>query len=431
MPALSPVRAFVIVSSLFLVSLSAGTWGGLYAARAATSPYESLDLLARVLAVVERDYVEALPEDALVEGAIEGVVARLDEHSRWLGPEDLETFERDIDGSYVGIGVEITPDPRGALVQGVLPGGPAERDGVLAGDLILAVNGATLEGLALPDISDHIKGKRGLELELQLERDGAPLRIDTVRDEVIQLAVHAGWLAPGVAYAQIEQFHNGTSAQLSEALERLRREAPLEGVVLDLRDNPGGLIEEAVATVDLFVDDGLIVSTRGRLEQDKRYYGTSDSFDTELPVVIAVNGRSASAAEIVSGALHERGRATLVGQHTYGKGSVQTLYKNRNGTALKLTIARYYLPSGAPVERGEGIAPDRLVPGPGAPSPTQALRDRLAAISLSEEERAEVNALIDALPPTPGTAYGVDWSVPIPDRAAADPQLEAALALLR
>jgi carboxyl-terminal processing protease len=240
-------------------------------------------------------------------------------------------------------------------------------------------------------------------------------------------------LEGGLAYARLILFQRGAAGELERALARLSSERPLSGLILDLRDNPGGLLDEAVSVADLFLDDGVIVSTWGRLESERaEHRATPGGVPAALPVVTLINGYSASASEIVAAALQETGRATLVGTRTYGKGSVQTMYEHLDGSALKLTIGRYYTPSGNPVAPEDGRAPDLVVAWPVATTTRSKLKARLTEVGLSAAERDELTALVDALPDDPPRGRpAIPFDLPLAERPSRDPQLAAALLMLR
>ncbi|MCB9662656.1 MAG: PDZ domain-containing protein [Alphaproteobacteria bacterium] len=265
-------------------------------------------------------------------------------------PEAYRDLQRETHGAYTGLGVEVRLTDEGPRVTRVLPGSPASRDGITVGDLILEVDGQRLEASEMEEVNRALLGPRGQPARLQVRRagDGSDHTIQTVRDRVEAPNVDVDALAPGIAYARMVQFREGAAADLERQLARHVAEGPVEALVLDLRDNPGGLLTEAVATADLFLSEGPIVSTTGRVEGERRAFeATPDSLG--VPVVVLVNGRSASAAEIVAAALQDTRAGRLVGTRTYGKGSIQTVFEHRDGSALKLTVGRYLTPSGTPV----------------------------------------------------------------------------------
>lgn len=430
----TPSHATFLVISLFSVGIITGAGTGYAAAARAQDPYAHLERLADVLTRIERNYVEPVSDDELVDAALKGMVSRLDEHSRWMSPEEARALEEDTEGSYEGIGVEVRPADEGFTIARVLPNGPAQFAGLAPGDRILAVNGETMTGKSLDDLSSKLKGPRGEEISLSVLRDGwgEPQTIPTIRDRIHTPAVESTRYG-NVAYARLSHFQKGAADDLKLQVAKLIDAGANKGLILDLRDNPGGLLQEAVAVSDLFLDDGKIVSTAGRVEGPLEWYATVGGFRQDLPVIVLVNGMSASASEIVTGALQDTHRARVVGEPTYGKGSVQTLYTWPDSGALKLTIARYYTPSGEPVADHRGRVPDVLVRMPS--STTRATVDELEArighLSIAEKDRAELLSLLDTIPQEARLDNDIPWDVQGEARLAADPPLAKAIELLR
>lgn len=378
---------------MLALAFGAGALVGSWSAFAAHDPYDRLDTFARVLGMVEHAYVDPVPLDRLIDGALRGMVESLDAHSRWLDEAAYREMLSDTEGRYVGIGIEIRPVPDGALVVRVLPGGPAIRDGLLAGDTILAVDDAPLAGTPLSAISRILRGERGSALRLSVRRPGLdePIEIATIRDRIDLVPVSAAMVDGDIAYVRLIAFQEGASREVERAIQRLRRDGAT-AVILDLRDNPGGLLDEAVRVADLFLVAGPIVTTRGRIEGEEIRSASARGFGLDLPLVVLVNQGSASASEVVAGALQDTQRAAVVGERTYGKGTVQSLMPVRGGGALKLTVARYYTPSGAPVTTEEGRSPDVVVPMP---------PDALIPWDLAPQERSDddpqLRAAVDVL----------------------------------
>jgi carboxyl-terminal processing protease len=360
------VRALRSTPLLVGAAFVAGLTIGGAASSATADPYADLDRLARVLSLVEQHYVEPVGTGELVDHALRGMVSSLDPHSRWLDDQEYRSFLQDNAGQYEGIGVEVREHADGVVVVRVLPGGPAARDGLTAGDRITAVNGASIAGSSLSDVSGLLRGERGSAVTLSVLRGRADERVtvETVRDRIDVEVVEAGPVDGDIAYVRLSGFPEGAADEVRAAARRLLDAGHGAGLILDLRDNPGGLLDEAVALADLFLEDGTIVTVRGRVEGEEVHAATRGGLRADLPVVVLVDGGSASASEVVAGALQDTGRAVLVGTRTFGKGTVQTVMSTRHGGALKLTIARYYTPSGAPVTTDRGRSPDRLVEGP-------------------------------------------------------------------
>jgi carboxyl-terminal processing protease len=430
----SPARAWFLVTALASVGLVSGAGTGWAAAARAQDPYAHLERFADVLTRIEDNYVTDVSSEKLVDAAIEGMLDSLDEHSRWLSADEARALEADTEGSYEGIGVEVrrqaTAEDSVFTVARVLPNGPAEFAGIAPGDVLVAVDGQPLSGLTIDDLSERLRGPRGEPVVLSVLREGweAPKQIETVRDRIVTPSVD-GERFDDIVYVHLAQFQKGASNELETRFQALSK-GTAKGLVLDLRDNPGGLLEEAVAVSDLFLDEGLIVSTRGRVEGNLEYRATAGGLPPELPVVVLVNGMSASASEIVAGALQDTGRAVLVGEPTYGKGSVQTVFSYPDDSALKLTIAMYYTPSGQPIADHDGRKPDHRVSLSTRPSELQQLEEKIEGLQLADAERREMLALVSKLSDE-APEVDVPWDTHGPERLAIDPPLQKALELLR
>ncbi|MCB9671763.1 MAG: S41 family peptidase [Alphaproteobacteria bacterium] len=431
MKPVSPPRATLFVAGLFLTGLALGSWAGRAAVARATSPYDGLDRFARMLTAIEADYVEAEDVDHLLDAAVAGMVAELDPHSRWMSADAVRELEADADGSAIGFGIDVGVREGGVVVLDVLPGSPAEREGLTAGDRILSIDGVGLQGLELTEIEERFQGARGEPSDLEVLREGweAPVRMATKRDSIRIPATESALLPGDVMYVRVVDFQRHCAEELAADVARLQEQAttPWKGLLLDLRDNTGGLLDEAVAVADLFLDEGPIVSVRGRSRDEQVHRASSGAFPAEMPVFVLVDGVTASASEIVAGALQETGRARLVGTPTYGKGSVQQLYRNPDGSALKLTVARYHLPSGAPILSRQGLQPDiRVEPAPRS-SVRERLRTELQSLELQPTRREELLALVEALDERPARLHRLSWTVPVADRATLDPVVVKAL----
>ncbi len=409
--------------------LLAGRQAAVAAYQAGRDEWAALDGLARAITAIERAWVEPVEVSELVHAALQGIADHLDPHTHYFDPEAWARVQDRRADSYEGIGVEVIGTGEALRVVGVVPGGPAALAGLQVGDRILAVDGQPVEGLSLEQAIALVRGERGTAVRLLVDRDGTRREIEVVRDRVVQRSVTGERLDDGVIYARIASFRHGASAELDDLLARLASDGPPTGVVLDLRQDPGGRLEEAVAVADRFLDSGLIVRTEGRLPAaDERHEATASPDDLlEVPLVVLVDGGSASASEIVAGALSAHHRATLVGQRTYGKGSVQTVYELDDGGALQLTIARYILPGDVVIEETGGLVPD-VVQSLRPPDPAAvALEQALEGAGLTEDQRqAVLRALEEARPPPKPTFDG-----PVAERARTDLQLRKALELLR
>ena len=343
--------------------LGAGTTVGysVLAARPAPDlPWQQAALFAEVYERVRRDYIEDIPADRLIADAVRGMTAGLDPFSSYLTAKEYAEMRMGASGEYSGIGIEIAAQEGAIKVVAALDQSPASRAGIRAGDVIEAVNGIAVDPNN-PDLAiDSLRGPPGSRVQISVLRasEPKPLTFDLIRRKVHVQSVQAEMLEPGFAYLRIGQFSETTADDFAAALQTLQNAANLQGAVVDLRGNPGGVLEAAVAVADQFLDDGVIVTAQGRAidaNLDLRAH-PGDALDG-APVVVLVNGGSASAAEILAGALKDHGRAQLIGQKTFGKGSVQTVVSLEQGGALKLTTARYSTPSGASIHQ-LGIEPN-------------------------------------------------------------------------
>ncbi|MGY0558997.1 S41 family peptidase [Lysobacter sp. A421] len=324
-----------------------------------------LDEIRRYVAVykaVKAAYVEPVDDHDLMQSAIQGLLLDLDPHSAYLKGDAADNFDEQSRGNYDGIGVEIFPQPDGTLrVIAPIDDTPAARAGVKAGDLIVAVDGVPLRAGADAEASS-LRGKPGTKVELTVVRDGEdePLKISVERQTIVIASVRSRMLEPGYGYIRVSAFQADTAGDFESQLEQLNHQSggQLKGLVLDLRSNPGGLLTAAVQIADALLDDGEIVSTRGRIPiSDAVFSATPGDLMQGAPVVILVDAGSASASEVLAGALADNHRARVVGSRTFGKGSVQTLLPLDNGDSVKLTTARYYTPSGKSIQ-ALGIVPD-------------------------------------------------------------------------
>jgi carboxyl-terminal processing protease len=366
-PSARTVRRGIIAAAALSAAFVAGTMTprSAHSDSPRSSPYRRLGIVAQVLAHIENSYVDPVDEDRLVDGAVRGMVGTLDPHSSYLSPDDYALLEADTSGQFGGVGIEI--DARGDYLTVLVPfaGSPAARAGVRAGDQILEIDGRDARGLDVDEAVRYMRGRPGTRVRMTLRRRGAqePLRVELVREIIHVASVESRDLPEGVGYLALKSFQDRTSDEVSRSLDRLTQSAGgrLRGLVLDLRNNPGGLLDESVFVADEFLRDGVIVTTRGRNGQAQdearaRAAGTRPDF----PIVILVNGYTASAAEILAGALQDHHRALVVGTRTFGKGSVQSVIDLPDGGALKLTIARYFTPSGRSIQ-AQGIAPDVMI----------------------------------------------------------------------
>jgi carboxyl-terminal processing protease len=329
--------------------------------------YRQLELFADVLARVEQDYVTEIDEEAAMEAALQGMLASLDPHSSYMSASEFRDMRQQARGEYNGLGVEVTIEDGVVRVVSPIDDTPAARAGIQAGDYFTAINGESIVGLTLNDAVQRMRGEAGSSITVTIAREGVdPFDVTIVRQVINVRAVTARVEGGDVGIIRISTFNNERAGtMLQDAIRTVRRDAGgnLRGVVLDLRNNPGGLLDQAVEVSDAFLDGGEVVSTSGRHPEDVQRYNARRGDDLAgVPVVVLINGASASASEIVAGALQDRGRAIVVGTDSFGKGSVQTLIPLQGGRdgALRLTTARYYTPAGRSIQ-GAGITPDMEV----------------------------------------------------------------------
>ncbi len=328
--------------------------------QAQSIPYEELQTFTDVMSRIKQDYVEPVKDKKLLEDSIRGMLAGLDPHSAYLNPEEFKELRIGTTGQFGGLGIEVTME--GGLVKVVAPidDTPASRAGIKAGDLIIRIDDKPVKGLTLNDAVKLMRGKPGTDIKLTIVREGEPETIEmTITREIIRTkSVKSRSLEPGFGYVRISSFQSRTATDLLKAISELQGKETLKGLVLDLRNNPGGVLNGAVGVSDAFLDDGLIVYTKGRVaDSNMKYTATPGDALNGKPLVVLVNGGSASASEIVAGALQDHKRAIIMGRKTFGKGSVQTIQELRNGGAVKLTTARYFTPSGRSIQ-AQGIEPD-------------------------------------------------------------------------
>lgn len=330
-----------------------------------TVPWQDARLLAEVLERVRQEYVESISDEKLIEAAIRGMIADLDPHSAFLGPAEFDEIRISTTGEYSGVGIEVALENGAVKVVTPIEDTPAERAGVRAGDTIVAVDDVPVNAGDLDDTIDRMRGKVGTAVKVTIARSGQPepLEFNLARASVQLNSVSRELLESGVGYVRISHFSETTTHDLERALAALKKKngGALQGLVLDLRNNPGGLFDAAIGVSDIFLNEGVIVTASGRAADAKFVMDAKPGDLLEgAPMTVLVNGGSASASEIVAGALKDHHRATLIGRQTYGKGSVQTVMPLSDGRAIKLTTSRYFTPSGASIHE-RGITPDVIV----------------------------------------------------------------------
>ncbi len=321
----------------------------------------SLAKFTRVLATIEKYYVDDIKIDEIVKKSVEGLLTNLDAHSAYLDEKHFKDLKIQTDGEFGGLGITVGQRDGALTVIAPMEGTPADKAGVKAGDIILKVNKQPTLNMTIDEAVNIMRGKPGTSIELTLVREGEtkPLVITIVRDIIKIESVYTKMVVDeNILYVRVVSFDKNVVGDIQEAMKKHK---DLKGIILDLRNNPGGLLNQAVGLVDLFIDDGIIVSQKGRVESENaEYKATKSGSNTKTPLAVLVNGGSASASEIVSGALQDHKRAVVIGEKTFGKGSVQAVLPVVDNEAIRLTIARYYLPSGRTIQ-AEGVTPDLLV----------------------------------------------------------------------
>jgi len=325
-------------------------------------PLNELRAFAEVFERIGKDYVETVDDKALLENAIDGMLSNLDPHSAYLKPDSFKDMEESTKGEFGGVGMEVGMEDGFVKVVAPIDDTPAFKAGVKAGDLVVRIDDTPVKGLSLQQAVEKLRGKVGSDVQLTIMRksEDKPIIVKLTRAVIKVNSVKQRLIAPNYGYVRISQFQVKTGTQMVEAVEKLTKENanPLKGLVLDLRNNPGGVLNAAVEVSDAFLEKGLIVYTEGRVKDaEMRFSATRGDVLSGVPVVVLINEGSASASEIVAGALQDNGRAVIAGRTSFGKGSVQSVIPLNNGAAIKLTTARYFTPNGRSIQ-AEGIVPD-------------------------------------------------------------------------
>ena len=360
-------KKVVMISALLLIlTLSLG--GGVASKGNDTAAtYENLRLFTEVLSIVQSQYVDEVPPKDIIYNAIKGTLRGLDPHSSFLDPEMYREMQVETSGSFGGLGIEITLRDDVLTVVAPIEGTPAYRAGIQPGDRILKIEGLSTKDMQLSDAVKRMRGKPGSKITITIVREGwtEPKDFLITREQIRVQSVRAGQLDAGIEYIRLRQFQEQTANDLETSLDKYMREGKIQGLVLDLRNNPGGLLTSAVEVTEKFLEAGkLVVYTEGRVRnQNMRFSSNAKRVFADFPIVVLVNQGSASASEIVAGALQDWGRAVVIGTQSFGKGSVQTIIPLSDGSGLRLTTAKYFTPKGRSIH-GKGITPDIIVEGP-------------------------------------------------------------------
>ncbi|HBO14701.1 MAG TPA: peptidase S41 [Porticoccaceae bacterium] len=338
------------------------------AAETTRLPLKELRAFTQVFEQIRVGYVDEVEDVQLLENAIVGLLLELDPHSAYLNSDAYAELQENASGHYGGLGIEISAEQGLIKVIAPIDDSPAKKVGIEAGDLIVEIDGQPVRGLALPKAIDKLRGEKGSTIEVGVYREGedGPLTFTLIRDIIYSSAVRNRYLKPGIGYIRIAQFQEKSGRDFTAALQKLKNNGPdkdaLKGLVIDLRNNPGGLVPAAVQVADALLDSGTIVYTEGRMASANHTFNATPGDILEgTPIVVLINGGSASASEIVAGALQDHSRAAIVGTQSFGKGSVQTVIPLNDGRAVKLTTARYFTPKGRSIQ-AQGIQPDIILP---------------------------------------------------------------------
>lgn len=352
-----------IMTFVFIVTISVSN----FAIAANEESYQSIKLFTEILEELENHYVDEVDTEKLVHNAIKGMVENLDPHSAFMPPEAFEKLQDDTMGNFSGIGIVITLEKGLLTVISPIEGTPAYKAGMQAGDIIIKIDEKSTRGMALWEAVKLMRGPKGEKVDITLVRGGTstPIVLSLERDTIPLDSVKSASLQPGFGYVRITNFRKNTVDDLKEALKDLgERDSSFKGLILDLRHNPGGLLNQAIKVSDIFLDQGDILITKGRLEEDREVFSaTPNTISRIYPIIVLINGGSASASEIVAGALQDNDRALILGTTSFGKASVQTVMPLKDGFGIKYTIARYYTPNGRSIQ-AKGIEPDiTVLPG--------------------------------------------------------------------
>ena len=355
------MRTSTLFLSGIILGLSLAVGHSVYALKESEQiPFEDLQAFTEVFSKVKSDYVETVDDKKLIEDAIRGMLNGLDPHSAFLNTSEFSDLKIGTTGQFGGLGIEVGMENGFVKVIAPIDDTPASRAGIQASDLIIKLDDKSVKGMTLNEAVKVMRGKPNTDIELTIVREGEPQPlVITITREIIRVkSVKNRMLEPGYGYVRITNFQSRTTTDLLKAISDLQKEDRLKGMILDLRNNPGGVLNGAVGVSDAFIDDGLIVYTEGRLDDSShRYLATPGDSLNGAPLVVLINGGSASASEIVAGAMQDHKRGIVMGTKSFGKGSVQTIQELRNGSAVKLTTARYFTPNGRSIQ-AKGIEPD-------------------------------------------------------------------------
>ncbi len=420
----------LVIFTVFLIGVLIGSGQSQKVSALSNNMYEDLKVFTDVIGLIQKDYVEETKSKDLIYGAIKGMLETLDPHSAFMPPNMYKEMQEETKGRFEGLGIEITIKETILTVVSPIEDTPAFRAGIMAGDQIIRIDGESTKNFTLMDSVKRLRGPRGTKVTITIMREGftKPKDFTVVRDVIPVRSVRYELLEKNYGYIRISQFQEKTDGDFEKAMKALEEQSKgaLKGLILDLRNNPGGLLDQAVRISDRFIDSGTIVSIDGRREEVKQKWPAHpDGTAARYPLIVLVNGGSASGAEIVAGAIQDHGRGILVGTQTFGKGSVQTIIPLKDGSGLRLTTARYYTPSGRSIQ-AKGIVPDIIV------NPTRPEEEKEAPVPPKFPAEKDLERhLMDAGKGVPKEKEKAKKEEELKEKKPVDNQLERAVELLK
>jgi carboxyl-terminal processing protease len=420
-------KVVVAILVVFVIGMTIGLSRSRKVSAVSNNVYDDLKIFTDVLGLLQKEYVEETNSKDLVYGAIKGMLETLDPHSAFMPPNMYKEMQEETKGRFEGLGIEITTKDGILTVVSPIEDTPAFKAGILAGDQILKIEGESTKNLTLMDSVRRLRGPKGTKVTITIMREGftKPKDFALTRDVIPIRSVRSELLEKQYGYIRLSQFQEKTESEFDKALKALDGDSKgsMKGLILDLRNNPGGLLDQAVKVADRFIDSGLIVSMEGRREDQKmKFYAHAQGTIPRYPLVVLVNGGSASASEIVAGAIQDHGRGILVGTQTFGKGSVQTIFPLKDGSGLRLTTAKYFTPSGRSIQ-AKGIIPDIIV------KPSLPEEEKVAPLPKQPTEK-DLERHLDMEKGAPKEKEKPKKEE-VKEKKPADPQLERGLELLK
>ena len=359
----APIKQIIGAALWVTLAFSAGWFlgsGVIFNAHAkAQDPYRSLHLLAQIIRTIEGNYIEEVDTEQLIDGAIKGLVATLDPHSRYIDPETYEVLQNTANGWSIGVGLTLNDDKR---ITSIVDSSPASAAGLQIGDIIISIDGQIIKEMSVESVKQLLKGEVGSTLTLGIDRESKQILVKLQREQMTEILASCKGLDAEIIHLKIFEFGKGTTDQAVSCLSELSNKQVIKGIILDLRDNPGGLVEEGIALADLFINEGVITTFYERgSDTVEQHESSSNGPFGNTPLVTLINGNTASAAELTAGALQKNDRTVLMGEESYGKGSMQKIYAFDGKSALKLTISQYQLPDGSILTRQAPLVPDKHI----------------------------------------------------------------------